>query len=132
MSRELDAAKFFDSFAEAFDTIYDRKRNFLLRSLDRRFRSDMFVRFALTFQVLGQLNGKTVLDIGCGSGPYVAEALNRGSRWVTAVDPAPNMLALVRKRLAGTRAPDRCSLVGGSFPGVTLKTHDHAIVMGVM
>ena len=52
------AAKFFDSFAEAFDTLYDGKRNFLMRSVDRRFRSDMFIRFALTFEVLGDLARK--------------------------------------------------------------------------
>lgn len=132
MGTESEAAKFFDSFAEAFDTIYDGRRSFLIQWLDRRFRSDIFVRFALTFKVFGNLAGKTVLDIGCGSGPYVVEAVRRGAKWVTAVDPAPNMLALVRQRLEGSGVADRCSLVRGSFPGVELGVHDHAIVMGVM
>lgn len=132
MSIESNAARFFDNFAEAFDTIYDGRRNLLMRWLDRRFRSDMFVRFALTFEALGNLEGKTVLDIGCGSGPYVLEALNRGASHVTAVDPTPNMLALVRKRLEGSGLAHRCSLVKGSFPAVDLKLHDHVIVMGVM
>jgi SAM-dependent methyltransferase len=103
MRSQSDAAKFFDSFAEAFDSLYDRKRNFFMRWLDRTFRSDMFMRFALSFESFGDLTGKTVLDIGCGSGPYVVEALNRGAEWVTAVDPAPNMLALVGKRLDVSR-----------------------------
>jgi predicted TPR repeat methyltransferase len=132
MNHEPDAAKFFDSFADAFDTIYDGRRNFFMRSLDRRFRSDMFLRFALTFEAFGDLKGKTVLDIGCGSGPYVMEALNRGSRWVTAVDPAPNMLALVRERLKRTNLLERCSVVEGFFPGVDVEPHDYTIVMGVM
>jgi cyclopropane fatty-acyl-phospholipid synthase-like methyltransferase len=132
MRSNPDAARFFDGFAEVFDTIYDEKRNPLMRWLDRKFRSDMFIRFALTFRVLGDLKGKTVLDIGCGSGPYVVEALSRGAKWVTAVDPAPNMLALVRERLHGTGFADRCSLVEASFPGVDLEAHDHAMVMGVM
>ena len=132
MNHEPDAAKFFDSFADAFDTIYDGRRNFLMRSLDRRFRSDMFLRFALTFEALSNLKGKTVLDIGCGSGPYVVEALNRGSRWVTAVDPAPNMLALVQERLKRANLAERCSVLEGFFPGVDVEAHDHVIVMGVM
>jgi len=103
-----------------------------MRWLDRRFRSDMFVRFALSFEVIGDLRGKTVLDIGCGSGPYVLEALSRGASHVTAVDPAPGMLALVRQRLARSGLTDKCSLVRGAFPGINLKAHDHAIVMGVM
>jgi len=132
MSPESEAAKFFDSFAEAFDNIYGGKRNFLMQWLDRRFRSDMFIRFALTFKAFGDLGDKTVLDIGCGSGPYVVEALNRGASHMTVVDPAPNMLDLVRKRLERTRLANRCSLVMGSFPGVDLKAHDYVIVMGVM
>ncbi len=132
MCSESDTAKFFDSFAEAFDTIYDDRRNVLMRWVDRRFRSDMFIRFALSFEALGDLTGKAILDIGCGSGPYVVEALNRGARWVTAVDPAPNMLALVRKRLEGIGLVEKCSLVRGTFPEVAVEARDHVIIMGVM
>jgi 2-polyprenyl-3-methyl-5-hydroxy-6-metoxy-1,4-benzoquinol methylase len=92
----------------------------------------MFIRFALSFEALGDLKGKTILDIGCGSGPYVVEALGRGARWVTAVDPAPHMLILVRKRLEEIGLVEKCSLVRGIFPGVDVKAHDHVIIMGVM
>jgi cyclopropane fatty-acyl-phospholipid synthase-like methyltransferase len=130
--RERDAARFFDGFAGTFDTLYDGQRSPLMRAVDRRFRSDMFVRFALTFEALGDLSGKTVVDIGCGSGPYVLEALKRGARHVTALDPAPNMLALVRQRLDSAELRDRCTMVQGCFPDVTPQTCDHAMVMGVM
>ena len=129
---EDNAARFFDSFAETFDSLYDGRRNFCLRWLDHRFRSDMFVRFALTFKSLGDLSGKTVLDIGCGSGPYIVEALKRDASWVTGVDPALNMLALAQNKLRLAGLSQRCSLVEGLFPEVILKVHDHAIVMGVM
>jgi len=129
---KYDAVQFFDNFAEAFDTIYDRKRNFFMQWMDRRFRRDMFIRFALSFEALSKLEGKTVLDIGCGSGPYVVEALNLGASQVTAVDPSPNMLALVRERLKKSGYADRCLLVQAAFPDVDLKEHDHVIIMGVM
>lgn len=132
MASQSDAAKFFDSFAEAFDTLYDDKRNFAMRWFDRNFRSDMFIRFALTFERLGDLQGKTVLDIGCGSGPYIVEALRRGAKNTTALDPAAGMLELTRKRLESAGFVDRCSLIEGLFPGTSLTRHDHAIVMGVM
>jgi len=131
-SVEFSSSKFFDSFSEKFDTIYDEKRNFFMRWLDRRFRSDMFTRFDLTFRALGDLEGKSVLDIGCGSGPYVVEALKRGASLVTAVDPAPGMLALVRNKLEAAGFSDKCSLVKGSFPEVALRPHDHAVIMGVL
>jgi cyclopropane fatty-acyl-phospholipid synthase-like methyltransferase len=132
MQAQSGAAKFFDSFAAAFDSLYDGKRNYFMQWLDRHFRSDMFIRFALTFEDLVDLSGKTVADIGCGSGPYIIEVLRRGAKWVTAVDPAPSMLDLTRKRLNSAGLADRCSLVEASFPGIDLKVHDHVIVMGVM
>jgi len=132
MRAETNAAKFFDGFAETFDTIYDNKRNAIMQWVDWHFRSDMFMRFALTFNALGSLKDKTVLDIGCGSGPYVLEALHRDAKWVTAVDPAPAMLSLVRQRLKGTDLGNRCSIIEGCFPGIEVQLHDHAIIMGVM
>ena len=127
-----DAANFFDRFAEGFDTLYDGQRNAAMRWVDRQFRSDMFVRFALTFEVLGDLTGSKVLDVGCGSGPYVVEALKRGASSVTAVDPAPNMLALTRERVVRAGFSGRCEAITGAFPMVSLRPHDYAIVMGVM
>ncbi|UVT19564.1 MAG: methyltransferase domain-containing protein [Nitrospira sp.] len=134
MNQEHNAATFFNSFAEAFDTIYDQKRNPFMRWVDSTFRSDMFIRYALTFEALGeQLKGGTVLDIGCGSGPYIAEAFRRGADRITGLDPAPNMLTLVRQRLDQRGiAENRCTLVEGIFPGARVEPHDFAIVMGVM
>jgi 2-polyprenyl-3-methyl-5-hydroxy-6-metoxy-1,4-benzoquinol methylase len=132
MGAERLAAEFFDGFADSFDTIYDQKRNPLMQYVDRTFRSDMFIRFARTFEIFGDLTEKSVLDIGCGSGPYVAEALRRNAKHVTAVDPAPRMLQLVRKRLEGNPWEERCSIVEGLFPGVNVPTHDHVVVVGVM
>jgi 2-polyprenyl-3-methyl-5-hydroxy-6-metoxy-1,4-benzoquinol methylase len=132
MHQERDAAIFFNGFAETFDTIYDGKRNSFMRWVDCTLRSDMFIRYTRTFDVFGNLGGKTVLDIGCGSGPYVIEALKRGARWVTAIDPAPNMLALVRRRLEQHGLERRCTLLQETFPASTIDVHDHAIVMGVM
>src|SRR5262249_12285803 len=84
------------------------------------------------FQVLGDIKDKTILDIGCGSGPYIVEALRRDARLVTGVDAAANMLALTRARLNNGSTRERFRLVKGLFPAVALEPHDHAIVMGVM
>jgi len=133
MHHEPNAATFFNGFAETFDSIYDQKRNRFMRWVDCTFRSDMFIRYALTFEALGQLKGSTVLDIGCGSGPYVIEAFKRGASRVTGLDPAPNMLALVRQRLHQHDIDkNQYALHAGTFPGVVVEPHDFAIVMGVM
>jgi cyclopropane fatty-acyl-phospholipid synthase-like methyltransferase len=133
MRPDTNAAIFFNGFAEAFDSIYDQKRNLLMRWVDCTFRSDMFIRYALTFETLGPLKGCSVLDIGCGSGPYIIEAFKRGAARATAIDPAPNMLGLVRQRLQQAEIPgNRCDMIEGIFPGAHVEPHDCAIVMGVL
>lgn len=56
-------------------------------------------------EMLGPLEGKRVLDIGCGMGVFTLELLNRGAI-VTAVDLSPGMLEIARQRveLYGPRA----------------------------
>jgi len=130
---ETDKAKaFFDQFAEVFDTLYEGKRSCWMQLLDRKFRSDIYIRFKRTFETLGDLEGRTVLDIGCGSGVYVIESLRRGAKHVVALDVAPAMLRLVRSRLQDSGMEDRCELVLGAFPDVSLQPADCVIVMGVM
>lgn len=126
------SAKFFDGFAAVFDTLYDKKRGRLMRWVDEHFRSDMFIRFRLTFEVFGDLRNKTLADIGCGSGPYVTEALRRGAGFVIAVDPAPGMLGLLRQRLAEAGNQSKCTIQEGAFPQVAVPPCDHVIVMGVL
>lgn len=132
MTESRKAQVFFDGFAEVFDSLYEGKRSRWMQFLDRTFRSDIYLRFARTFEVFGDLNGKAVLDIGCGSGVYAMECLRRGAARVVALDPAPGMLKLLRARLEQASLQDRCELVSGAFPEVALPAADHAIVMGVM
>ncbi len=129
----LQAGSFFDGFADAFDTFYDGKRSPVMQWIDRRFRSDMFARYALTFERLGDLNQRRGMDVGCGSGPYLAEALRRGAAHMVALDPAPRMLELARQRVEKIGQADRLTVLEGYFPQVRpAGRSDFAIVMGVM
>ena len=56
------------------------------------------VREAL-FQILGPLDGETVLDLYAGSGALGIEALSRGAAEATFVDSAPAALTAVRRNL---------------------------------
>jgi 2-polyprenyl-3-methyl-5-hydroxy-6-metoxy-1,4-benzoquinol methylase len=127
------SGEFFDSFAGDFDTLYDGKRNPAMQWVDRTFRQDMFERFRLSFRQLGDLTGKTVLDVGCGSGPYLQEALARGASRAIGIDPAPGMLQLAGNRLAAAGSRERAEFLEGYFPDVRPPGQaDVAIVMGVM
>jgi SAM-dependent methyltransferase len=66
---------------------------------------------ARSYELLGDLTGRTVVDAGCGGGRAVAEMAERGARAV-GVDLDPEMIAVARERWpAGEfHAGDACEL----------------------
>ena len=124
---------YFDKAAVSFDSFYDQKRNVLMRWVDKNFRSSIFERFQLTFETLVNLSDKTVMDIGCGSGPYIQEAIHRGCRKLIAIDMAPSMIELAKKRVQKVKRDIDCDFIIGNFPDqCPSEKCDYAIVMGVM
>ena len=88
-------ARFWNGIAADFDAIYTgANKNRLRRFLDRFFRKDIYQRFDWVMQRCGDVRGKTICDIGCGSGRFVIEFAKRGAAHVTGVDVAPDMLKL--------------------------------------
>ncbi|MHC4154172.1 MAG: class I SAM-dependent methyltransferase, partial [Planctomycetota bacterium] len=124
---------YFDKAAFSFDTFYDRKRSAFMQWVDRQFRSDVFERYRMTFEVLQPMKDRTLLDIGCGTGPYVVEAARRGSKKVVGLDMAQSMLDLASLRAEATGNAETCQFVLGTFPqDAPRERFDYAIVMGVM
>ncbi len=120
-------------FAGAAEAFADGRLSPTMHCADRRFRPDNFERFALTFERLGDLTDKRGLDVGCGSGHYIAEALRRRARQVVGIDPAPGMLELARRRIEALGHIDRVEFVPGFFPQqVPPGPFDFAIVIGVL
>jgi ubiquinone/menaquinone biosynthesis C-methylase UbiE len=50
------------------------------------------------FHLLGDVRGKTVLDLGCGTGENIVPLLQRGAR-VIGIDISPDSIAIARQRL---------------------------------
>lgn len=124
---------YFDKAAATFDTFYDHKRSLFMQWIDKMFRSDMFERYRLTYQALEPMSGKSVLDVGCGSGPYCVEAARRGSKRILGIDMAQGMIDLGRHRSVAANVADKCEFRLGTFPECALEeVFDYAIVMGVM
>lgn len=132
-AHDQEVGTYFDRAAITFDTFYDQRRSAFMQWVDRKFRSDMFERFRLTFEALAPLEGATVLDVGCGCGPYVVEAVRRGARRVVGLDMAEEMLELARRRVATADCAEPCTFVLGAYPqDAPPEQFDCAIVMGVM
>lgn len=105
-------ARRFRREARRWDEIYSEQGSTAARLWDRWTRANVRQRFARTFAAMPDLRGKTVLDLGCGSGRYLAEALDRGAARVVGVDLAPEMLeiagGLIAARGGTARAELRC------------------------
>jgi cyclopropane fatty-acyl-phospholipid synthase-like methyltransferase len=98
--------------ASRWDQIYTDRGHPLARAWDRWTRSNVRRRFERTFEIAGDLAGATGLDLGCGTGRYLVEALDRGAARVVGVDFAPEMIEqaqrLVDDRGSGDRVNLRC------------------------
>ena len=130
---DIKVGTYFDRASVTFDTFYDHKRSAFMQWVDKKFRSDVFNRYYRTFETLYPLENKTVLDIGCGSGPYVVEAAKRGAERIVGLDMAESMLDLARQRVDAAGVANKCEFISGTFPkSLPVETFDYSITMGVM
>ncbi|MBZ5608128.1 MAG: class I SAM-dependent methyltransferase [Acidobacteriia bacterium] len=134
MTRDTTAqvARFWNDIAWEFDSIYSgANKNAFSRALDRFFRKDIYQRFDWVMAKCGDLRGKTICDIGCGSGRFVTEFAKRGAAQVTGVDVAPKMLRLARDLVEQDGVAERCDFVLNDVLNWTPdRTFDTTIAIG--
>jgi predicted RNA methylase len=105
-------ARFWNAIASEFDSIYTgANKSGLRRFMDKYFRKDIYQRFDWVMQKCGDVRGKTICDIGCGSGRFVTEFAKNGADHVTGVDVAPDMLKLANALVKQDGVPDKCDFV---------------------
>jgi SAM-dependent methyltransferase len=95
--RNPGAIDYFHRRIDDFDSIYETERSGLMAWLNRKLRASVRKRFLLAFELLGDLSGKSVLDVGCGSGRYMFEAVRRGAVDVVGIDAASGALEAARQ-----------------------------------
>jgi SAM-dependent methyltransferase len=104
-------ARFWNAIADEFDSIYTgANKSAFSRFLDRYFRKDIYERFDWVMQKCGDVRGKTICDIGCGSGRFVTEFAKRGAARVTGVDVAPDMIKLAKNLVQTDGIADKVDL----------------------
>ena len=124
---------FFDDYAADFDSIYGNDNRALERVANRLFRRAMVVRYEKTLAGCQPIQGRSVIDIGCGPGHYSIALARAGAAKVIGLDFAPGMLKIARERAASCGVADRCRFALDDFLTYPVpEKFDYAIVMGLM
>lgn len=125
--------QFFDGYAVDFDAIYGTKRGIFSGVANRLFRRSMKLRFVKALEGCRPVEGKSVLDIGCGPGHYSVALARMGARSVLGVDFAEAMLEIARERAQREDVMQVCRFEKDDFLTCTFqRAFDYVIVMGFM
>lgn len=84
-------------------------RSFLVRPVADKVKGAIF-------NILGNIEGETALDLFAGSGSVGLEALSRGASRVVFVDALPASLAILRKNILQCGFLDKASVIRGRIP----------------
>lgn len=132
MNNSRKIKDYFQKTAGNFDKIYSKEKGLLQKLLDFIFRRSMQQRFEVTLKECGDLKGKSVLDIGCGSGRYTAALAQNGAQ-VTGIDFSENMLDLARRLAAENKVSNRCQFIKTDFLNHAFeKNFDICIAVGIL
>jgi ubiquinone/menaquinone biosynthesis C-methylase UbiE len=127
------AAQFFDGYAHDFNAIYGNRNSAFNRVVNRLFRKAMRLRYEKTLQGCRPIEGRSVLDVGCGPGHYGIALARAGASRVLGIDFAPGMVALAQRNALELGVSGACRFVQADVLAYPLEhAWDYAIVMGFM
>lgn len=122
----------FAAESDRWDGIYSERSSWPARLWDRLTRRNVRERFRRTFEAFGPLEGKSVIDLGCGSGRYLIEAASRGATRVVGVDLASPMIDVAERLARSFSFGDRIELEVGDLYEIELaERFDLVIANGV-
>ena len=112
MSNEIQAQRaFWNSEADAFQSIYTHRKSKFFNTLDQIFRKDMYERYQFTIANCEPIKGRTFLDVGCGNALYSLELARKGAAKVVGIDIAEVMIGLCKKSAEAENLSDRCTFI---------------------
>src|SRR5262245_4117367 len=106
----------FDDDAERFDAIYKTKKGFVGKFIDDFWRGVVQKRLEINVEKLRPLEGKKILDVGCGSGRFCIAFAKEGAGKVVGVDFAKLMIDIAEELAKEEGVADQCDFRVGAFP----------------
>ena len=124
---------FFHQYANDFDAIYGNQNGVVDSVINRLFRKSMRLRYEKSIEGCEPVQGKSVLDIGCGPGHYSITLAQRGASRVVGIDFAEGMLKLASEHARKVGVGERCNFkVADFYEYPPQDPFDYVIVMGFM
>lgn len=124
---------FFDKYAIDFNSIYGGKNNLFNSFINDYFRKAMKLRFIKTIQGCHPLNGKKIIDIGCGAGQYEIALIREGAEYIYAIDFSKAMIDLAKKNVEKAGMEGKCKFDLVNFISDPVNgVFDYAVIMGLM
>jgi len=124
---------FFHQYANDFDAIYGNQNGPFNSVINHLFRKSMRLRFEKSIAGCNPIEGKSVLDVGCGPGHYAITLAQRGAARVVGIDFAEGMLQLASEHAKKVGVGDRCKfMVADFYTYAPQDIFDYVIVMGFM
>ena len=125
---------FFHGYAADFSAIYGNEHTAFKRLTNKLFRKSMRYRYELTLESCQSIEGRSVIDIGCGPGHYGIALAQMGAARVLGVDFAEGMLKIAKQSAGDAGVADVCEFRNADFMEFSAddEMFDYAVVMGFM
>lgn len=93
----------------------------------------MRLRYTKTIEGCYPIEGKSVIDIGCGPGHYGITLAKKGANYVCGIDFAEGMINLARQNAKYAGMEHICNFILGDFTIYAINDKfDYSIIMGFM
>ncbi len=124
---------FFDRYAHDFGAIYGNDNGPINSIVNKLFRRSMALRYQKTLEGCDPIEGRSVLDVGCGPGHYSVALAGRGAGRVLGIDFADGMLQVARDAAKRASVDQICQYQKSDFLLSKFdEKFDYVIVMGFM
>jgi 2-polyprenyl-3-methyl-5-hydroxy-6-metoxy-1,4-benzoquinol methylase len=131
MSQDLaKQKKYWDREVTELDSIYSHGKSKISNWVDATFRWDMYARFEYTMEHAQPIEGRSLLDVGCGTGRYALEFARRGAQ-VTGIDIAANMVQVCEARAREQGLAARCQFIVSDLLAFESSPFDVCIGIGL-